>query len=99
MRKDEKVKRIVEMMEKYDALVWFARKHPEWLRDGHPSMPGMVEVKMKYKEEVEKLSGEVGDWTHGFNSGCLASLRLAVSLMTSRGGGEDDFEEFPALDT
>jgi hypothetical protein len=46
MKKDEKINRLIEMMEKYEQLVWFARKDPEWLRDGHPSMPGMVEVVM-----------------------------------------------------
>ena len=35
MKKDEKVKRIVEMIEKYEALVGFASNDPEWLRDGH----------------------------------------------------------------
>ena len=99
MKKDEKIDRLMEMCHKYHQLVWFARKDPEWLRDGHPSMPGMVEVLMNFKEEAKELTGENGDWAHGFNSGCLATLRLAISLMTSLGGGEDEFEEFPDLDT
>jgi hypothetical protein len=31
--------------------------------------------------EVAKLSGVEGDWAHGFNSGCLASFRLALELI------------------
>ena len=33
-----------------------------------------------YIKELEKLEGDEGDWTHGFNSGMLASTRLYQGL-------------------
>lgn len=74
---------------KYESLVWYARKAPR----GHLSyaaMPaaqrkavyyGMARVEELYPAEVAKLSGVEGDWAHGFNSGCLASFRLALELI------------------
>jgi hypothetical protein len=99
MNKSDVIKTLTEFREKYHNLVWLARKDPAWLRDGHPSMPAMVAVQMKYPKESEDLEGEDGDWYHGFNSGCLAAFRLAIDLLCTRGNGQEDIEEFPFLDT
>ena len=97
----ERIKILLELQEKYCDLVWLARKEPEWLRDDHPAMPKMVQVKMKYPEEAEQLScPDEGDWAHGFNSGCLAAFRLAVGLLDcQRSGVKTELDEFPFLDT
>jgi len=70
--------RIGELETKYWDLVWMARKRPEDLLLPQVKNP-FDEVNAKYPGELEKLQGEEGDWTHGFNSGMLACLRLLSS--------------------
>lgn len=45
---------------------------------------------------MEKLY-EIGDWQHGFNSGCLAAFRYITLLIEE--GKELAEEEFPDLDS
>ena len=99
MKKADVMSKLLEFCKKYDDLVWFARKDPAWMHDGHPSMPGMVEVIMKYPKESKELGEEDGDWHHGFNSGCLAAFRLAIGLLECRGNGQDEIDNFPELHT
>jgi len=41
----------------------------------------LVQLEKEYPKEVEELSGEDGAWHHGFNSGCLATVRLLRSYV------------------
>jgi hypothetical protein len=50
-----------------------------------------------YPNETEQLSGESGDFSHGFNSGMLAGMRLITSMMMI--DIEEAVEMFPELDT
>lgn len=100
MKREDIVNDLGELCDKYFWLVWMARKEPEWLRDGHPSMPKMVEVGMKWPEECKELAcPEKGDWTHGFNSGCLAALRYAIHLFGNKTDIKFAKDNFPDLDT
>jgi len=100
MKKADVINKLLEFSDKYHDLVWLARKDPAWMHDGHPSMPAMVEVIMKYPKEYKELQEEEGgDWHHGFNSGCLAAFRLAIDLLNCGGDGKDTIEDFPFLDT
>ena len=63
---------------KYESLVWYARKPPQQIA----TIPGLkaaaTEVECKYPDETAALrSADSGDWSHGFNSGMLAAVRLA----------------------
>jgi len=80
---------------KYEELVWFARsgrninipevrKHRERIEEMYP-------------QEIKNLSGETGDWSHGFNSGMLAGMRLITSMMEL--STQEALENFPELDT
>ena len=97
MRKAKRAQ-LQELEQKFFDLVWYARKppadDPEWLTWGLDTrrtvLSLMMEIEGKYPEDVDALRGEEGDWHHGFNSGALAALRLAL-------GGYID--EFPFLDT
>lgn len=87
-----------EFEEKYRKLVWYARS------DGHASpnprvRDAFAEVQAMYPSEAAALKsdqdGENIQWTHGFNSGMLAALRLI------RGGRVTHASQasFPNLDT
>lgn len=113
---------LAKLRAKYEDLVWYARKQTR----GHASyaaMPpaqreavfkNMDRVEVLYPAEVNKLrSSEQGAWEHGFNSGCLASFRLALELidaLSAAGGAVTDegglanviqshTQGFPSLDT
>lgn len=95
-------KELLEMMEKYGHLVWYARSGCN-LRNHKPEVTRNVliarrKVELKYPNEVETYhEDETGYWQHGFNSGILAALRFifdaqCMSLSAAR-------DEFPNLDT
>ena len=106
---------VYRMANKYDRLVWYARKAPS----DHPSWDGVPEdiktgalneaacVSEMYPDETDNLRGETGDWEHGFNSGMLAAMRWildACDLDDLEGFGpigSVDYadENFPSLDT
>lgn len=115
--------KFIEKCEKYFELVWFARKpnyedEPEFYEGKtkekkeiiRKCMDAMKAVMHKYPEEVQELSSpEVGDWHHGFNSGCLAAFRYAIEVINAyKETDEDGFEycsyeqseeDFPDLET
>jgi hypothetical protein len=98
MKKQEILERLIDMEGKYSDLVWLARKRPEdSLIAGVQS--SIDHVEKSWPKECEELRGDESDWHHGFNSGCLAAFRFAMSLM----GDADDVrmaeELFPFLDT
>ena len=65
--------RMDQFEEKYFDLVWYARKD-ETMQNG-PAGAKLQLIENYYVEEMRKLD-ENPDWQHGFNSGCLASVRL-----------------------
>lgn len=76
-----------ELEKKYFDLVWMARKNPKDLKD--PNIKRIFnETSAKYPGELKKLQGKEGDWTHGFNSGMLAAVRLFSGYVSSL---EDEF--------
>ena len=76
--------------DKYERLVWYARKHPvnhpSWcalsdeIRSG--AFKAMAETERDYPEETSALNGDGGDWQHGFHSGALAAFRYALDAST-----------------
>ena len=104
---DKKCKKLCdelhEMSSKYCDLVWFARSHP----DSAPGSPDDIRagcflsqcaIEAAYPQEVAELDDpESTDWTHGFNSGVLATVRFVLGVMSE--GIEEAREEFPELYT
>ena len=108
---------IAELTKKYCDLVWYARKEPnpnakywdgvpEYIKQG--AFNSMSKVEEQYPDEVDELKSDHGDWTHGFNSGCLAAFRYVLTSMYPHyseehhdwfGGKEDADLDFPELDT
>lgn len=86
-KKDETAlaKRLDELEKKYCDLLWMARKNPKDLRDSVIKKT-FDEVSAKYPGELAKLQGRQGDWTHGFNSGMLACVRLTDGYVCSVDG-------------
>ena len=97
MKKKEIITAIAEKESKYHDLVSYARKTQEQY-DTYPLVKELVDrLENEFPTETEKLKGEEGDWTHGFNSGILAGMRYVLSLYDM--GKEQAEEEFPFLDT
>lgn len=96
MKKSDVIDKLVAMEQKYFGLVWLARSRPE---DGDRAAAKRDEISRRYPKEVKALGGEHSDWEHGFNSGCLAALRLAVGLLGTKTEIEMAERDFPFLDT
>ena len=87
-----------ELMEKYERLVWYARKSPELIEMFPQIQSSIQEIEALYPEETDALNTpDAGDWQHGFNSGMLAALRLIIATQTK--SAEQALKEFPNLDT
>ena len=84
-----------EMMNKYYELVSLARKTPTDFNN--PIIREKIDdICNKYPEESrELLEGNHPDWTHGFNSGMLACLRLVSCARIY----PHNMEDFPMLDS
>ena len=118
----EFINAIDEFQSKYEKLVWFARSHPitdeeYWDKVPHDIREGALNAQAAvikdFPKEVEALCHhEGGDWSHGFNSGCLAAFRFVLTALDNEwhqdpdtnelwceGGLETALEEFPAIDT
>ena len=78
--------KLSELREKYFDLVWYARKFPED-RKIKGVIENMTRIEKEYPEEIARFSN-TPDWTHGFNSGALAILRLMSAYAL-----EDDWIE------
>jgi hypothetical protein len=93
--KKEVLEMAIQQEEKYFDLVWFARSN----KNSHIPlvMINREIIEANYPKEIEDLSGEYGDWSHGFNSGMLAGMRLIVSMMEYN--TEEAIENFPELDS
>ncbi len=96
MKKSEALARLVEMEKKYFDLVWLARSRP----DQHSSAPANIaRITAAWPTEVAALSGDGGQWQHGFHSGCLAGFRFAMGLLGTADDVQMAEDEFPFLDT
>ena len=113
------IKLINRLEKKYFDLVWYARKprdendevtvvmmtrdHPTTLEIAEGATQQAAKVAKKYPEEVAELNSDDGDWSHGFNSGMLAALRLVQEMES--GGNDyrlprwDPMWNFPFLDS
>jgi len=86
-----------EESEKYTDLVWFARVKEENLQI-EAVVKSYLRVMANYPFEVDLLQEEsLGDFHHGFNSGCLAAFRYMITCMSE--GEVEAIEMFPELDT
>lgn len=102
---DDVLELIAKRIEKYESLVWYARKHPAdhpfWrtvpadIRKG--ALDAAARVRELYPDETDALACvERGDFEHGFNSGVLAALRYVLTAATDPAEAE---EAWPELDT
>ena len=102
---DDVLELIAKRIEKYESLVWYARKHPAdhpfWrtvpadIRKG--ALDAAARVLELYPDETDALACvERGDFEHGFNSGVLAALRYVLAAATDPAEAE---EAWPELDT
>ena len=61
-------------------------------------MQATMRIRAAYPKETDDLNSEdLGDWTHGFNSGVLAALRWVMTAQEY--GVQEADDEFPFLDT
>jgi len=88
-----------KLEKKYFDLVWYARSDKDKLLEDerYEILSILNRIESEYKQETDSLYSDDCDWSHGFNSGVLSTIRLIQGLM------EDDFDasvdEFPFLDT
>jgi hypothetical protein len=85
----------IEYQQKYEELVWYARSGRNI--DIPTVMNHRDKIEGMYPKDTQDLSGESGDFLHGFNSGMLAGMRLITSMMMI--DIEEAIEMFPELDT
>ena len=95
---------LMQMHQKYFDLVWYARKHPSDFDDpnhGEAIREHCFRIKNAFPSEVNGIHDEhTGDWHHGFNSGCLATLRLVLGLLSDDETEQQSArDEFPDLDS
>lgn len=89
-----------QMETKYERLVWYARSGfkplpgvPQEIIEGAKNAQSQVEE--MYPDEIDSLKDpQRGDWSHGFNSGMLASLRFVLEALSTEEVHEEDGEEF-----
>ena len=69
---------------KYEMLVWYARKSPQQIATMEGVRIAAMRVESDYPEETAALrSHDAGDWSHGFNSGMLAATRYALDCFVT----------------
>jgi hypothetical protein len=88
-----------QIAEKYERLVWYARKTEEDIETIDAVREQCKQIEEDYEDECVALNSiERGDWQHGFNSGILAAARYFWAIET---GVDEDYADecFPELDT
>lgn len=81
----EQLDKLTELREKYASLVWLARSSNR----GSAVKAARKKVVEAYPEEYKALVDCDSNWTHGFNSGMLAALRLVLGIATAKDVAED----------
>lgn len=105
---------LCELEVKYEKLVWYARKprdkgnlwadHPRYDSVDYETVISiqnqLVETRKKYPE-AKDLDGEHGDFTHGFNSGMLACVRLLLqsNMWNAKDHWMNAVDLFPSIDS
>ena len=94
---------LAEYEDKYFDLVWYARKplyedvdtayknSPEDIREGCKN--AIAKVEEHHPNEVNALMRDETNWTHGFNSGCLAAFRFCERALNPSMELDDYFLE------
>ena len=112
---DDVLEAAMEKHQKFDRLVWYARKAPADCEEywagvseeiKHGALNSVARIEEHFPDECDELRGPDGAWTHGFNSGMLAALRWILDACCQDeldgvpiGGLEFAEENFPSLDT
>lgn len=96
MKKSDVIDKLVAMEQKYFDLVWLARSRTG---DGPVAAAKRKVICELYPQEVDQPDGPNSNWQHGFHSGCLAALRLAVGLLGTKLEREMAESDFPMLDS
>jgi hypothetical protein len=89
---------IEEKYNKYNELLWYARKGPDDLIVDSIAKQ-MKKVEWDSSAEVSELQGENSDWQHGFHSGCNAAFSYILTCLDKEMGKETADEWFPDLDS
>ena len=94
---------INDFSQKYEDLVWYARKPhyqdvdthysdtPQEIREG--CKRAIARVEEQYPNEINALMSDETNWTHGFNSGCLAAFRFCERALSPSMELDDYFLE------
>jgi len=103
---DDVLELISAKLDKYETLVWYARKDKDPASPFWDSVPAdikegafnaIAKAEEQYPDDLDELNDpEIGAWTHGFNSGILAALRYVLHASADP---EEAEEEFPELYT
>jgi hypothetical protein len=101
MKKKEIIELLAKKEDKYFDLVWYARKTEEQYNTIPEVKENVDRIHEMYQADILDLGSDDGQWVHGFNSGMLAGMRYALTLMDNgvMGGQEYADEYFPFLDT
>ena len=99
-----------EMADKFSSLVWYARSPRSsnveaWKETTNEIMQRafqhQMDIEEKYPDEVTRLRDETkADWEHGFNSGCLAAFRFAITALNleTHDYGDDEPDRFGGIE-
>jgi hypothetical protein len=97
MTREEVKATLSDSCDHYCDLVSYARK--DKADPNHSARTFIERIEEEHSDQVANLQSEDGDWHHGFNSGCLATVRLAINLLGSPEDAELAIAFFPDLDT
>ncbi len=97
MQQIELIETLAEIERRYCDLVWYARRDKT-----DPNQPGwshIERIRAENPDAVAALCGDSADWSHGFNSGCLAMVRLISGWLGTSSESTVAEIDFPDLDT
>jgi hypothetical protein len=99
MKKRDLMARLDRFENKYFDLVWLARRTDKNIEENEGARTHFKRIVKQHAKEVAALAEDQSNWTHGFNSGCLAAVRLIVGLLGNSEDAEYAEDNFPHLDT
>lgn len=84
IRWKETEKILNDLETKYCNLVWWARSDRDKLlrEEIYEGIIAQLKIEKEHPKEINDLMNDYTNWTHGFNSGMLAALRLVTGLMS-----------------